>query len=202
MGIPTTADDNAMTIYVNNIIAVWNAATAEQAAEGRSWYKIANGLAEMMAEGDTRAGAGVIAALSANKAWEINIRLAAQAWETGEVRGHVRDALGKAERIMLGEDPLVVLPMDSKTWNFYRCIADPDDADAVVIDRHAHDVAVGKVYGNQDRGLSNKRRYATLAHAYREAARRLGELPSTVQAVTWVAWRSTLSGTGTRGTLA
>ena len=35
----------------------------------------------------------------------------------------------------------------------------------------------------------DKRRYATLAHAYREAARRLGELPSTVQAVTWVVWR-------------
>jgi hypothetical protein len=197
--IPTTADDQAMSIYVNNIIAVWHAATADQVADGRSWYRHANDLADLMSNGNVRAGAGVIAALSANKGWEINIRLAGEAFATGTLRGHVRDALAKAERIMMGQDPLTVLPTDSKTWNFFRCIADPDDAEAVVIDRHAHDVAVGRAYGNEDRGLSNKRRYATLAHAYREAARQLGELPSTVQAVTWVAWRATLSGTGTRG---
>jgi hypothetical protein len=189
MGIPTTADNATHDRYVANIIAAWGSATADQSARGRTWYRTAHELATIMSEGNTRAGAGVIAALSANKAWEQNVKIAAQAWATGEARGHVRDALGKAERIMLGEDPIVVLPTDSKTWNFFRCIADPEDAEAVVIDRHAHDVAVNERFGNADRGLSNKRRYATLAHAYREAARQLGELPSVVQAVTWVVWR-------------
>jgi hypothetical protein len=59
-----------------------------------------------------------------------------------------------------------------------------------VIDRHAHDVAVGRAFGSQDRGLTYGPRYALFADAYREAARRLGELPSTVQAVTWLVWRS------------
>jgi hypothetical protein len=117
------------------------------------------------------------------------VRLAREAFANGEARGHVRDAVTKAERIMLGEDPLSVLPADSKTWNFFRAIIDPDDAEAVVIDRHAHDIAVGERHGEEERGLSSKRRYATLALAYRIAAQRVDELPSTVQAVTWVVWR-------------
>lgn len=188
--IPTMADDATLESYVQNILTVWQRASAQQEADGRRWYHVANGVAAMIADGNTRAGAGVLAALSPQKAWSYNVQLAADAFTNGEARGHVRDALGKAERIMLGANPLDVLPADSKTWNFYRAIIDPDDAEAVVIDRHAHDVAVGERFGNRDRGLSAKRRYATLALAYRVAAQRLGELPSVVQAVTWVAWRA------------
>jgi hypothetical protein len=53
---------------------------------------------------------------------------------------------------------------------------------------------VGERYGSQDRGLSSKRRYATVALAYRLAAQHLDELPSTVQAVTWVVWREQQEG--------
>jgi hypothetical protein len=187
--IPTMADDSTLERYVSNIITVWGRATDDQMVRGRAWYRTANDLATVLAEGNTRAGAGVIAALSPQKAWDHNVRLAREAFANGEARGHVRDAVGKAERIMLGEDPLSVLPADSKTWNFFRAIVDPEDAEAVVIDRHAHDVAVGERHGEQDRGLSSKRRYATLALAYRVAAQRLDEIPSTVQAVTWVVWR-------------
>jgi hypothetical protein len=187
--IPTMADDDTLETYVRNITAVWQRATSEQEAAGRRWYRTANEVATLLADGNTRAGAGVIAALSPQKAWDYNVKLARDAFASGEARGHVGDAVGKAQRIMLGEDPLAVLPEDSKTWNFFRAIIDPDDAEAVVIDRHAHDIAVGERYGNRDRGLSAKRRYATLALAYRLAAQRLGEIPSVVQAVTWVAWR-------------
>lgn len=196
--IPTTADDRLHELYVSNIIATWELATPSQLRQGFEWYPLAHQLAELLSEGHGRAGAGVIAALSANKAWPQNVKMATSAFETGTPTGHVRDALGKAERIMSGEDPETVLPMALKTGNFYRCISDPTDPDAVVIDRHAHDVAVGTVNGVKDRGLSNKRRYATLAHAYREAARRLGELPMTVQAITWVVQTDRLVGVGFR----
>jgi hypothetical protein len=183
--IPTTADDATQELYVSNIIKTYRSATPAQLAKGREWYPTAHGLAALMADGNVRAGAGVIAALSPQKAWNYNVKLAADAFSNQTVRGHVRDAVQKAERIMLGEDPLHVLPEDSKTWNFFRCIADPSDAEAVVVDRHAFDVAVGETLGNADRGLSNKRRYTTIAHAYREAARRLDVLPQVLQAVTW-----------------
>lgn len=196
--IPTTADDATHEYYVENIIGTYRLANSDQKRRGYEWYPTAHQLAELMSEGNVKAGAGVIAALSANKAWSINVKIASKAFETGTPSGHVRDALGKAERIMNGEDPSEVLPMGSKTGMFYRCILDPTDPDAVVIDRHAHDIAAGEVYGNADRGLSNPRRYATLAHAYREAARRLGELPQVVQAITWVVQTEALAGHGHR----
>jgi hypothetical protein len=187
--IPTVATDAQMSIYIDNIIAVYRSATDDQLTEGRAWYRSAHHAAKIMSGGDVVRGAGVIAALSPHAAWEYNVKIAGKAFDLGEPSGHTRDAVGKAARIMAGEDPMIVLPAESKTWSFFRCIVDPDDADPVVIDRHAHDLAVGARYGNRDRGLSNRRRYATLARAYREAARRLGEIPSVVQAITWVVWR-------------
>jgi hypothetical protein len=184
---------------VRNIIAVWQSATSKQQQRGRSWYGAAHDLAGAIAGGNTRAGAGVIAALSAQKGWAENCRLARTACRTGLSSGHVADALTKAAKIAAGADPADVLPSGRKTGHFFRCIADPTDPDAVVIDRHAHDVAVGEIYGNRERGLSARRRYATLADCYREAAVRLGELPSTVQAVTWVVHTDRIAGTGTRG---
>jgi hypothetical protein len=183
--------------YVLNILAAWKAATPAQKSRGRFWYRTAHDLAEMISDGQPVKGAGVIAALSANKRWADNVRLAQRAL-TGDLGGHVGDALRKAAAIMAGADPALVLPMGAKTGHFYRCILNPADADAVVIDRHAHDIAVGEVHGCADRGLSTPRRYAILAHAYREAAARLGEIPSVVQAVTWVWQTERLAGVGTR----
>lgn len=195
--IPTVADDATHARYIANIIAVYRTATVDQEFRGRNWYRTAHELAYKMSGADeaptkedaerlTRAAAGVIAALSPQKAWYLNVKLAMGAFATGEVRGQVHNAVAKADKIMRGAHPLDVLPDDSKTWHFYRSIIDPTDPDPVVVDRHAHDIAVGEVYGSADRGLSNKNRYATIAHAYREAARQLGIIPSVLQAVTWV----------------
>ncbi|WP_405537576.1 hypothetical protein OG787_32550 [Streptomyces sp. NBC_00075] len=196
--IPINVSPETREQFVRNIITAWHSATSEQQQCGRTWYRTAHELAAMMTDGNPRAGAGVIAALSANKSWPENLRLARQACETGLKSGHFTDALHKAAQIMAGADPADVLPMERKTGQFFRLIANPDDPDAVVIDRHAHDIAVGETYGNRDRGLSSAGRYALLGHCFREAALRLDELPSTVQAVTWVAHTERIAGTGTR----
>jgi hypothetical protein len=138
-----------------------------------------------ISDGNARKGAGVLAALSANKSWSENTKLALRAFSNGHLTGHFQDALTKTIRIMSGEDPETVLPMHAKTGNFFLCIANPRHPSAVVIDRHAHDVAVGETYGNRDRGLSSKGRYNALARAYRDAADRVKELPLHVQAITW-----------------
>lgn len=188
MLIPVNPDEETRELYVNNILATWNSATYDQLIRGQRWYSGARQLAEMVADGNVVAGAGVIAALSANKSWGENTKLATRAFVDGRPSGHVGDALRKAARIMAGESPESVLPMSSKTGNFYRCIVNPTDPEAVCIDRHAHDVAVGERYGNQERGLGAKRRYDLLVQCYHEAARRLGVIPQVVQAVTWVVW--------------
>lgn len=184
----------------SEIMSVYRHANTSQRARGGQWYRVAHELASLLADGDVARGAGVIAALSANKAWDMNQRLAARAFQ-GDVSGHVGDALRKVGRIMGGERPEDVLPMSLKTGNFYRCILDPTDYEPVVIDRHAHDLAVGRVYGNNDRGLGVPGRYALLSLAYRNAAASIGILPSALQATTWVYWTESNAGRDRRPTL-
>lgn len=198
--IPVDPSATTRRRYVSNILATYAAATPAQKAKGESWYRTAHDLANIIGDGDARKGAGVLAALSANKSWRLNVRLATDA-ANGHVHGHTKANLAKVTEILIdGRDPQDVLPMSSKTGHFFRCIADPTDPDPVVIDRHAHDVAVGRTLGDAERGLSSVGRYAALAHAYRTAAARLGILPSELQAVTWVVQTERIAGTSTRGT--
>lgn len=198
--IPTKPSDTTRRRYIANIIKVYNQATPDQKRRGHDWYRTAHQVADFLSEGNVRQGAGVIAALSAQKAWDINVRLAKDALN-GNPHGHTRDTLAKVAKILAGVDPAEILPMDAKTGNFYRSILDPDDAEAVCIDRHAHDVAVGRPYGDKDRGLSSKGRYAVLSLAYRNAAAKLGILPSELQATTWVVWTEHLAGVARRPAL-
>lgn len=182
--IPTKANDALMQRYVDNIVAAYRACTPEQKARGRQWYAVAHDLAMVIGNGNVPMGAGILAALSAQKRWEINVSLANDA-ANGNVHGHTEQTLAKVRAMLEGANPTEILPMQLKTGNFYRCIVDPTDPDPIVIDRHAHDIAVGERYHNKDRGLGNVTRYATLAMAYRLAARVLDILASDCQASVW-----------------
>ena len=196
--IGTKATSAEFETYVQNIIAKWNAATPEQIAKGRAWYPVAHDLANMLGDGNVRMGAGIIAAMSVQKSWKENVRLATDA-ANGNVHGHTGRNLDKVRAILSGIAPEDVLPMAAKTGNFYRNIVDPSDPSAVTVDRHAFDIAVNEVNGNRDRGLSNANRYAIIRDAYLTAAKRLDECASTVQAGTWVAQIDMLAGVGNRG---
>lgn len=197
--IPANPSATTRRRYRDNILATYHRATEEQRLTGKSWYPDAHALALEIANGDAVKGAGVIAALSANKSWAENVKLSRRAFAEGEPSGHTSANLVKAWRIMHDDSPWDVLPMEAKTGQFFRCILNPADPDAVVIDRHAHDVAVGRTFGDQDRGLGAKGRYNALAEAYRDAARRLGILPQELQAITWTVQVESLRGQGTRG---
>lgn len=197
--IPIQPEDGAVSYYVRNITSVFMTASEAQYEAGRTWYRTAHETASLIADGDVRTGAGVLAALSPQTSWWLNVELACDAFDAGVARRHTADSCSKANRILAGEDPASVLSMRRKTGHFYRCIVDPSDADAVCVDRHAYDICVGIPLGDWGRGLSAYGRYALVADAYRRAAAALGELPSTVQAVTWVAWRDSIAGVGTRG---
>jgi hypothetical protein len=188
----------AVRRMAENIILRYGQANTEQKIAGERWYITANQLAYAISGGDVIKGAGVLAALSANKSWTENVKLARHAFATGTPAKHVRTQLEKAERIMAGEPPLDVLG-GFKTTDFYLCVSDPTHPYAVVVDRHAHDLAVGQIYGNRDRGLSAKSRYDLIADAYRSAAKQLGTLPLVVQAVSWVVQVENHSEWSTRG---
>lgn len=192
--IPTTATDDQLSGYVANIVAAYRDATPGQVARGKAWYPVAHDLAVMIGDGDVRKGAGILAALSPQRSWPVNCQLAADA-ASGNVHGQTNAILARVRALLDGTDPAELLPMQLKTGNFWRCIVDPSDPDPVTIDRHAHDVAAGRRFGEREnRGLSNVNRYATLALAYRLAAREVGEIPSVVQAVTWCRQTDLLAG--------
>lgn len=197
--IPIQPEPGAVEYYVSNIISIWSVATDDEFREGAQWYEQAHQTARMLADGNVKVGAGLLAALSPQTAWWLNVELACDAFEAGRASRHTGDSTSKANKILAGLDPADVLPMSRKTGQFYRCILDPDDSEAVCIDRHAYDIAVGIPLGDWNRGLSAHGRYKLIADCYREAARRLEQLPSTIQAVCWVAWRNNLAGIGTRG---
>lgn len=180
--LPSKPSDAMRSLYVSRVIAMYAVATDEQRHDGDQWYPVARTVA--CESGDARMGAGILAALSANKSWPENVRLARLAFR-GRFGGHFADALDKSRAIYRGVPPEDVLPMASKTGQFYRCINDPSDPDAVVVDRHAHDVCAGMKYGNADRGLSSVGRYASIADAYRTAGKVLGVVPLRLQAIVW-----------------
>jgi hypothetical protein len=176
-----------------NIIRIFREADDAQLAEGLAWYADAHSLAVALDSDDVLRAAGVIAALSVKQDWSRNVILAARAFADGHASGTLGFCVKAADRILAGEHVDTVLRGD-KTNNFAHVIADPTDAHAVVIDRHAFDIALGRVTDDETRGiLSRKGVYDTFADAYREAAAVLGYSPSQVQAVTWVVWRQTVT---------
>ena len=184
------AKPNAM-----RILDVYRQATLQELTEGLSWYSDAHHVAAALNPANPSAAAGVIAALSPMMGWDRNIMLAARAYAEGAASGALFRNVAKADQILAGADPLDVLRGD-KVCNFYKAIADPHDGSAVVIDRHAFDIAVGRITNDQSRtALTRKGVYDSFAAAYVRAAKALTKetgmdiSPSAVQAVTWTVWR-------------
>ena len=177
---------------VANIVSVYNAASETEREEGAEWYSAALTFARGLSERygvDVTAAAGIIAALSPRLPWDRNMLYADTLCATGDapVLGGSKD---KARRIWFGEPPLDVLSGD-KVSNFYRCIM--GDPDAVVVDRHAFDVAYGSVTDDRTRkALDRVGEYEAYANAYRAAAAILGLSAAVVQATAWVTWRNRL----------
>lgn len=196
-----------------NITKVFRLATDGDRASGHGWYGRARALAERLDPDNVERAAGVIAALSPRLAWRKNVEYAelayychatnpftdpesdvARAWFAGSIPTLNTNAL-KAYRILLGEAPEDVL-RGPKVTAFYWTIVNPTDPRAVVVDRHAVDIAYGQVMDDDTRNkaLSGKR-YGQVASLYQRAAeiisKELGELwtPAQVQATTWTFWR-------------
>lgn len=188
----------ALKPLTRRITALFRTATAEQIDAGAQWYADAHELAVTMAyaHGVTVSqAAGVIAAVSPLNSWGNNINLANRLIAAGGLTsGYLKLGLGKAQRILDGEDPVTVLNGD-KIVNFYRSIVTAG-ADGVTVDRHAFSLAVGVRFEDGSMPSIGHKRYADTADCYRRAARILSAeygrtiSAAQVQAVTWKLWRA------------
>jgi hypothetical protein len=184
-----------MRPLTRNIVRTYLRATPEQHAQGVAWYQNAHELACELEDvwastpGPVERGAGVIAALSPMIQWERNAALARKAYLAGVASGTYSANTRKATAILQGADPVDVL-RGPKVTAFYAGIIAPEGTEVVCVDRHAHDVAVGRRCTDEERGaLTSKRGYATFVRAYRRAADQLGMPANHLQAITWLVWR-------------
>lgn len=194
-----------------NVLRIFREATPEDVTSGRAWYATARDAATALDPADPARGAAVIAVLSPMMPWGRNLQLARQAYAMaadGATVDEITDALGclkrnarKAAEIVHGADPAAVVT-GPKVVPFWSRIVDAASGatgpGSVVIDRHAHDIAVGRVTDDDTRGrsLGRKGGHHSFAMAYVRAAsvlRRTGEAPgitpAELQAVTWTTWR-------------
>jgi len=178
-----------MTDLVNNILAVYNGASADVMRSGIRWYADAHAFAASL-DTDVRRAAAVVAVISPNTSWSANKTLALKAYATmsGEGMGFP-DKVSKVTRLFAGEDPDAVVK-GPKVTAFYQTILDPFHADVrPVIDRHAQDIADGIRNTEKTRKPPTGKRYDAYADAYREVARIVGLPAHMVQAITWESWR-------------
>ena len=175
---------------VENILTVYRSASAGQVKDGMNWYSEAHSLALVLDPTNPLRAAGIIAAFSPRVPWRRNVALAVQTYADGVAAPKcLGRSVAKAQAILDGKDVVDTLK-GPKTVAFALTIADPTDPMAVVVDRHAMSVAIGRSATDEDqKGL--KRTYELFAACYREAARRAGIAPSQMQAITWVVWRET-----------
>ena len=173
-----------------NVTRAYRAASAQDRADGATWYERAHAMARELDPQDVSRAAGVLAALSPQTSWGVNVAWARQSLATGTAVGNTGDARGKAQAILDGADPLDVLGGD-KVRAFYALILDPTDQSTVCVDRHAVAIAAGKVLDKLTgaRILARKGGYEATADTYRRAGKILGVPPHAVQATTWLYWR-------------
>lgn len=137
--------------------------------------------------------AGIIAALSPQKSWPENIRLAEDFILKGSRKGHTGVMIGKAKAIWalpnheLTPETIVEILNGPKISSFFLNIYQPYQSQAVTIDRHAVDAAMGKVLENKTMTV-NQYRFFELA--YQTAAVKIGIKGSELQAIVWEEWRA------------
>lgn len=179
-------DAATMVARIERILA---SATDDEWTDGRTWYATAGTIAKVVADSlgiPTDHGAGIVAALSPQCSWDENVNRALAFADGDDVAG-LADGLRKARRIAAGEHPSAVLG-GRKVRSFYANIA--GNTNAVTVDRHAVAIVFDRPLSDREiKVLERPGAYTAIAAAYRTVARRHGIPASTLQAITWLAWR-------------
>ena len=174
---------------VDRLESILSRATDDERLDGAQWYGAAQTIARIVADGldlPLTHGAGIVAALSPQCSWDENVNRALAFADGDDVAG-MPDGLRKAKAIASGQHPATVLG-GRKVRSFYANIVGCHNA--VTVDRHAVAIVFDRPLTDKEiKVLERPGPYSVIAAAYRTVARRHGIAPSTLQAITWLAWR-------------
>ena len=188
-----------------NIIAVYNLASASDKSQGSDWYARALTFAQQLSalySIETATIVGVIAALSPRNRWERNMQDAESMVKVAAAGGKFSDLMNlkvctfktgkeKAARILTDnvtdKAELLAILKGPKLQEFFNCIL--GDSGDVCIDGHAYSIWVGDRITLANVPSIGKKLRQTIKADYQEAAAILGVQPHVVQAITWVCWK-------------
>lgn len=185
---------------VRQILKVYRSATSDEIEFGMKWYAIAKRDATKIAKEfgiSVNTTVGVIAALSPNLGWNLNVRAARDligAFTDGRSMDDIivsaypqnkRKAWEMLEQKMVRKKAIMAKLNGPKTTAFFANII---GMDVVTVDGHAKNIHDGlrRVLKNNNVGVKE---YGIIADAYYKAADKVGIKGYQMQAITWVAWR-------------
>lgn len=185
---------------VQRLLHYYSLATAEEINKGLNWYNEANQYAKQMAEENNLplfVVCGIISALSPQKNWQENKKLAWEFIYKGKRGGHTSAQIDKAEACLLADnanDIFNLLTKEGKktSWFFYN-ILHPTIETGTTIDRHA----IGTCVYNHNKIKTIPDAWATMTihqynffqEVYASAAQHRGILPHQMQAIVWTVFR-------------
>lgn len=162
------------------IVQTMDSASPNVVREGKAWYKQAHQFCKQLSKEfdiPLEKVAGICAALSPLKSWEINKRITKQFLE-GKRNVHTSLQMKKAQWILEGKDIELCLG-GLKTVNFYHNILSPKDLGWCTIDRH-----IINMY-NTKPTLTTKR-YNLIKQCFLDYSKDKNEIPCEVQAICWI----------------
>ncbi|MHC4155808.1 MAG: DUF7178 family protein [Planctomycetota bacterium] len=177
----------------------YGCATPSELRAGMRWYYDAHCAVSNLRDWHNlpsiKAAAGVVAALSPQQPWKRNIALADELLDNPMRSLHYPVQLDKALRCaeLLQCDKLSDILIGPKELSFARNIGNPRDCHTVTVDGFSAQLALGDLAPSKDRAAYLLRLsgvYTATADAYRRVAKIYDVLPSTVQATTWLQWRT------------
>lgn len=193
----------ANPVSAAHIVAAYEDSDAQERAQGMRWYADAHNLAKKMDHGDIEKNAGVIAALSPQTGWAVNMLNADRSLDLGRAlgpgEGMITQSMQRNAQEAIDGEAADVANSSSKTKAFARLIRyggdEPGDTSGqVVIDRHAMTVAMGKRIPKKEADkapIGHDRYYQYVADQYRNAALEISKKgtpvsPHQLQAITWL----------------
>jgi hypothetical protein len=178
----------------DNVLAVFDRASDAEREEGTAWYPLASRIVTAIAEAtdtDVVRVTYTLAALSPRNPWLWNVA-DCYSYALASREGSPRPTATTFERNRqaawraMSQDGHPWVDAAPKVKAFVAAIL--GDSEAVVVDIWAYRVAVGHEPTNH--GKFRASQYEPIAEAYRNAARRRGVTPRTMQAVTWLVAQS------------
>ena len=172
---------------VRNIIKIYELCEAPT-----QWYQDANLYAAKLAQEynyTTAQICGVIAAFSPLKSWTENKVITELYLKSGKCK-HTKTMKNKAAAILKTTDieEIAVILNGNKITSFFLNMLQPNNTEAVTIDRHAIAIILGRPIKENEGNFTDKQ-YLFFVNCYKIAAKKLDIVPSLLQSATWEKWR-------------